>query len=242
MKHIHVPSHLKLPAFGLLPGDPGRAERIADAMDRANLVSENREFTLLTGSYRGTEVCVCSTGIGGPSAAIALEELSRLGVETFIRVGSAGGRQSEIPIGSVVALTGAYRGDGTSTAYLPTEFPAVADFEVTAAIIEAAVQSGLPYWLGIGYTRDAYYVRDEELDELLKQVGVVASEQEAAALFVVAASLGVRVGAILATDSNIWLPEQPSAAEKQRLFRRGERHAIQIALEAVVGLASKRRI
>ncbi len=240
MKHVRVPEGVELPRFALLPGDLGRAERIAEEMSTANLLSQNREFILYCGSYGGADLCVCSTGIGGPSASIALEELARMGVGIFIRVGSAGGRQPEIPIGSTVVLTAAYRGEGTSTAYLPPGFPAVADFDVTAALIGVARQSDQPFWHGVGYTRDAYYARDQTLDELLREAGVVAAEQEAATLFVVGAVLAVRVGAIVATDSNIWLPEQPLDEEKERLFRDGERRTIRIALDAVVRLNSQR--
>jgi uridine phosphorylase len=240
MRHVRVPEGIELPRFALLPGDPGRAERIAKEMDTADLLSQNREFILYYGSYGGVDLCVCSTGIGGPSAAIALEELARMGVAIFIRVGSAGGRQPEIPIGSSVVLTAAYRGEGTSAAYLPPRFPAVADFDATEALIRVARQSDQPFWYGVGYTRDAYYVRDQTLDEVLKKAGAVAAEQEAATLFVVGAVLAVKVGAIVATDSNIWLPEQPPNEEKERLFREGERRTIRIALDAVVRLNSQR--
>jgi uridine phosphorylase len=161
-----------------------------------------------------------------------------MGVGLFIRVGSAGGRQPDIPIGSAVVITAAYRGEGTSAAYLPPEFPAVADFDVTTALIDAARQSGQSFWHGVGYSRDAYYVRDQTHDELLRKAGVVAAEQEAAALFVVGTMSAVKVGAIVVTDSNIWLPKQPPAEEKERLFREGERRIIRIALDAVVRLNS----
>jgi len=233
MKHVQIPDGVELPRLALLPGDPGRAERIATHMDAADLLSQNREFSLYQGSYRGAGLCVCSTGIGGPSASIALEELARGGVSVFIRVGSAGGRQPEIPIGSAVILTAAYRGDGTSGAYLPPGFPAVADFDVTAALVGTARCSSQRFWCGVGYTRDAYYSRDHTLDELLKRAGVVAAEQEAATLFIVGAWLRVKVGAVVATDSNIWLKEQPAKRERELLFREGEKRSIQIALDTL---------
>jgi len=223
----------------LLPGDPGRARRIADRFDERRLVAENREYILFTGAYRGVPVSVCSTGIGGPSAAIALEELIRVGGRNFIRVGSCGGRQEHIPIGSLIVVTGAYRGEGTSRAYLPLGFPAVADLDITNGLIRAAESLGYEVFVGLGYTRDAYYVQDQELNRILKEAGVVAADNECSTLFVVGCLRGVRVGAVLATDSNIWLPEQPSLEEKERLFREGEKRAIDVALEAVRILAGK---
>lgn len=225
--------------YVLLPGDPGRVQRIAEQMDEAHLVAQNREYVVYTGTTRNVPVSVCSTGIGGPAASIAIEELVRVGAQVFIRVGSAGGRQEDIPIGTPIIITAAYRGEGTSKAYLPAEFPAVADLDVTNALVAAARESGHPYRVGIGFTRDAYYVQDKVLNELLKSVGVVAAEQEAALLFIVGAVRRVRVGAIVATDSNIWLPVQPTLEEKDKLFRVGEKKAIAIALRAVQLLAER---
>jgi len=238
MKHIPC-SREDVARFMLLPGDPGRAKRIAEKMDEAEFILRNREFTLYKGASGGIEVGVCSTGIGGPSASIVLEELVSTGAEVFIRVGSAGGRQPGIPIGTPIILTAAFRGDGTSTAYLPREFPAVADFRITKALVEAAERVGCQYRIGVGYTRDAYYKRDPGLDELLRDAGVVAAEQEAATLFVVGMYRGVKVGAIVATDSNIWLSPQPSREEKERAFAEGESHVIDIALRAVRILAGR---
>jgi uridine phosphorylase len=223
----------------LLPGDPGRVKRIAAQMDEAHLVAENREYVVYTGLTKNVPVSVCSTGIGGPAASIAMEELVKVGAQVFIRVGSAGGRQDDIAIGTPVIITAAYRGEGTSKAYLPVEFPAVADLDVTNALIAAARESGPPYRVGIGFTRDAYYVQDKVLNELLKSVGVVAAEQEASLLFIVGSVRRVHVGAIVSTDSNIWLPVQPTLEEKEKLFRVGEKKAIAIALRAVQILAEQ---
>ena len=123
--------------------------------------------------------------------------------------------------------------------YLPVEFPAVADLDVTNALVAAARESGQSYRVGIGFTRDAYYVQDKALNELLKSVGVVAAEQEASLLFIVGSMRRVRVGAIVSTDSNIWLPVQPTLEEKEKLFRVGEKKTIAIALRAVQLLAER---
>jgi uridine phosphorylase len=231
-KHIRcVPGDVA--RYVLLPGDPQRAKRIAARMNNARFVAENREFVVYTGTTAGVGVSVCSTGIGGPSASIALEELANVGASVFIRVGSAGGRQKSTPIGTPIVITAAYRGEGTSKAYLPAEFPAVADLDVTNALVAAAREQGEEYRVGIAFTRDAYYVQDQALNELLTQNRVEAAEQEASILFITGTHRGVRVGAVVATDSNIWLPEQPTLAEKEALYALGEKKVISIALRAV---------
>ena len=226
--------------YVLIPGDPGRADRIAQACKDAQLVAKHREYTLYTGTTsQGTPVSVCSTGIGGPSASIAVEELSRIGATHFIRVGSSGGRQPEIPIGSVVVATAAYRGEGTSQDYIPLPFPAVADIDVTQSLMKAAEQLGYPYYQGIVYTRDAFYRRDEALNKQLTEAGIVAAEQECATVFVVGSLLKLKVGAILGTDSNIWLQTQPSQEEKEKLYQKVEKATIDIALAAVDDLHAR---
>ncbi len=235
---VEVQKHIRckpgdVARYVLVPGDPGRARRIAQRFDEARLIAENREYVVFTGSYKGIPVSVCSTGIGGPSASIAIEELIRVGADTFIRVGSAGARQPDIGIGEVIVVTGAYRGDGTSVEYIPLPYPAMADLDVTQALCEATRRSGRVVRRGISFTRDAYYVRDDQLARQLTDAGVVCSEQECATLFVVASIRKARAGAVVGTDSNIWLKEQPSLREKEALFSVAERAVIEIALEAV---------
>ncbi len=238
-KHIRcVPGDVA--RYVLLPGDPARAGRIAEQMEGARLVAQNREYTIYTGESAGVGVSVCSTGIGGPSSAIAIEELANIGAEVFIRVGSSGGRQPDIPIGMPVVVTAAFRGEGTSNAYLPPEFPAVADLEVTNALIQAAQDSGENCRWGIGFSRDAFYRRDADLNEQLKDAGIVAAEMEASTMFIVGTCRHVQVGCVVATDSNIWLPEQPTLAEKEALYFEGERKVIRIALRAVQILEARR--
>jgi uridine phosphorylase len=219
----------------LLPGDPGRAERIAERFRDARLIARHREYVLYTGlTPAGTPISVCSTGIGGPSASIAVEELVRVGATHFIRVGSAGGRQPYVPIGSVVVVTGAYRGEGTSLDYIPVPYPAVADLDVTLSLRHAAEATlGARAFEGIVYTRDAFYRRDDGLNVRLREAGVIAAEQECSTIFVVGSMLGVKVGAILGTDSNILLPQQPTMAEKEALYRAVEATTITIAMDAV---------
>lgn len=220
--------------YVIIPGDPGRVKRIVAHMDDAVLLAENREYIVYTGSYQGVPVTVCSSGIGGPAASIAFEELIKLGAKVFIRVGSAGGRQPDTPIGTPVVITASYRGEGTSMVYLPAPFPAVADLDVTNALIQALKAQQVEYQAGLGFTRDAYYVQDKELNTLLTEAGVKAAEQEAAVLFIVGSKRGVKTGAVVSTDSNIYLEKQPTLEEKEELFFIGERKAILAALDATV--------
>lgn len=220
----------------LLPGDPERARRIADQLDSVEKISENREYVVYTGVKEGVDISVCSTGIGGPSAAIALEELAHLRAETFIRVGSAGGRQEDIPIGSTVILDSAVR-DGTSREYLPVIYPAVADFEVTLALKEAVSRMGEEVYIGTSFTRDAFYEQNQYLNQEFKNTRVVASEMECATLFIVGAKRGLKVGAIVGTDSNILQEKQLSLAEKDRLYMQAEKRTIRAAIRALISLS-----
>ena len=235
LKHIRC-AEGDIAPYVITPGDPGRVKRIVQLMDSADLLAENREYIVYTGIYKGVPLTVCSSGIGGPAASIAFEELIKLGAKVFIRVGSAGGRQKTIPIGTPVVITATYRGEGTSKAYLPPEFPAVADLDVTNALVDSLRAAAVPYRAGIGFCRDAYYIQDQQLNTLLTASGVLAAEQEAATLFIVGSYRGVKTGAVVSTDSNIWLEEQPTIEEKEQLYRQGEKLVIQAALNAVVRL------
>lgn len=235
LKHIRC-GQGDIAPYVIIPGDPGRVRRIVSQMDEAELKAENREYIVYTGSHKGAPITVCSSGIGGPAASIAFEELIKLGARVLIRVGSAGGRQPKTPIGTPIVITASYRGEGTSDAYLPTEFPAAASLDVTNALVYAMNQQEVVYQVGLGFTRDAYYVQDRDLNDTLTAAGVKAAEQEAATLFIVGAVRGVKTGAIVATDSNIWLEKQPTLEEKDALFGVGEQHAIRAALDAAADL------
>lgn len=216
----------------LIPGDPARAERIAAHLEGAREVIRNREYLGFTGTAGGVPISVCSTGIGGPSASIAVEELCNLGADTFIRVGSAGGRQPEIEVGNLAIVTAAHRDEGTALAYLPLGFPAVADLSVTQALIDTARGLGLRAFVGVATSRDAFYRKDPSLTELLTAQGhIVAAEQECATVFIVAQVRRARAGAVLAIDSNI-LREKLPPEEAERRFRAAEAAAIQVAIEA----------
>ena len=191
--------------YCFLPGDPGRCEAIASHFDNPVHVGMNREYNIYTGTLLGEKVSVCSTGIGGPSAAIAMEELHNIGVDTFIRVGTCGGISLDVQPGDVVVANGAIRFEHTSLEYAPLEFPAVADFDITAALKAASEELGYRTHVGVVQCKDSFYgqhapekspVSWELLQkwESWKRLGVKASEMESAALFVVAAAVGVRGG------------------------------------------------
>ena len=199
--------------YVILPGDPKRCAKIAKYFDNAELVVDSREYVTYTGYLDGVKVSVTSTGIGGPSASIAMEELVKIGADTFIRVGTCGGMQLEIEGGDAVIATGAIRMEGTSKEYAPIEFPAVADFGIVNALVNAAKKLGQKYHVGVSQCKDAFYGQHEpetmpvsyeliQKWEAWKRLGCLASEMESAALFVVASKLHVRVGSVFLVVAN----------------------------------------
>lgn len=199
--------------YVILPGDPKRCEKIAKHFDNAKFIADSREYVTYTGYLDGVKVSVTSTGIGGPSASIALEELVRVGADTFLRVGTCGGMQPEIMGGDLVIATGAIRMEGTSKEYAPIEFPAVANLDITNALVQAAKELKKKYHVGIVQCKDAFYGQHEPetkpVDyELINKwnawvrLGCKASEMESAALFVVGDYLKVRVGSSFLVVAN----------------------------------------
>lgn len=199
--------------YVILPGDPKRCEKIARHFDDAKLIADSREYVTYTGYLDGVKVSVTSTGIGGPSASIALEELVRVGADTFLRVGTCGGMQTEIMGGDLVIATGAIRMEGTSKEYAPIEFPAVANLDIINALVQAAKELNKKYHVGIVQCKDAFYGQHEPetkpVDyELVNKwnawvrLGCKASEMESAALFVVGDYLKVRVGSSFLVVAN----------------------------------------
>ena len=234
--------------YVFLPGDPGRCKAIAAHFDDAVFVSQNREYTIYTGTLLGEKVSVCSTGIGGPSAAIALEELHKIGADTFIRVGTTGGIALDVCSGDVVVATGAIRFEHTSWEYAPIEYPAVADFEVTSALVQAAKKLGKKTHTGIVQCKDSFYgqhdpkrmpVSYELLQkwEAWKRLGVKSSEMESATLFVVADALGVRCGSCFHV---VWNQEREKAGLDQE-----ESHdvlrSVEVCIEALKNLIRQDR-
>ncbi|HEY88813.1 MAG TPA: nucleoside phosphorylase [Thermoflexia bacterium] len=237
--------HLQLAAgdvgrYVLLPGDPGRCEKIAAFFDNPQKMAQNREYTTYTGTLLGEKVSVVSTGIGCPSAAIAVEELIKIGADTFIRVGTSGGMQPGTRTGEIAVVTAAIRDEGTTRHYLPLEFPAVADPTVVQALRQGAINLGLPFRTGVSHSKDSFYGEIEKermpLSEQLAarwkawvQGGAICSEMEAAALFIIAGIHRKRAGGVMMmVGKDEGLPE---TEEDKRLFH-GDR-AIRTAIEAL---------
>lgn len=226
--------------YAIIPGDPGRVEKIAAFLDNAKQVGNNREYNSYLGYLDGEKVLVVSTGIGGPSCAICVEELAKIGVDTFIRVGTCGGMQPNVKPGDVVISTGAIRQDGTSREYMPIEFPAVADFHVTSALYQAAQDLGYDNHIGVVQAKDSFYGQHSPesmptAPELLakwdawKRGGCLASEMEGATLFIVSAARGLRSGGVFHC---VWNQEvSQSAMPKER--KEDTSCAIKTAIEAI---------
>ena len=220
--HIHCAKG-EVGRYVILPGDPGRCPSIAALFDDAHLVARNREYTTYTGTLLGEKVSVCSTGIGGPSASIAMEELHQLGADTFIRTGTCGGIDLNVKSGDIVVATGAIRYEHTSLEYAPIEFPAVADFDITLALRQASEELGYCTHTGVVQCKDSFYgqhspEKSPVYYELLqkweswKRLGVKASEMESAAMFVVASALGCRCGSCFHV---VWNQEREKAGLDQ---------------------------
>ncbi len=199
--------------YVILPGDPKRCRLIAQYFDDPKLIADNREYVTYTGTLDGEPVSVTSTGIGGPSASIAMEELYRCGADTFIRVGTSGGMDLNVKSGDLVVANGAIRMEGTSKEYAPIEFPAVPDFDVTTALVEAAQALGQTYHVGVVQCKDSFYGQHSpetkpvgyELSakwDAWVKLGCKASEMESAAVFIVADYLHARAGSVLLVMAN----------------------------------------
>ncbi len=212
--HIHLkPGDVS--RYVLLPGDPDRVSKITKGWDDVKEVAKHREYLTHTGFYKGVRISVCSTGIGSPAAAIAVEELANIGADTFIRVGSTGSIREECKCGDLIISTGAVRLEGTSKEYVRTEYPAIASYDVVAALIEAAESLGYRYHVGVTASTDSFYCgqarpgfkgyRQSWIDDLipdLRAANVYNFEMEAAVVFTLAGIYGLRAGAICAVFAN----------------------------------------
>lgn len=242
-KQYHIPASVgEVGKYCILPGDPGRCEKIAAFFDEPVHLGTNREYCIYNGTICGEKVTVCSTGIGGPSTAIAVEELAACGADTFIRVGTCGGIALPVKAGDVVIANSAVRQDGTSVEYAPLMFPAVANSEVLFALIAAANEMENDYHVGVVQSKDSFYGqhRPEKMPtapQLLaqwdawKKLGVLASEMEASTLFVVSSLLGVRSGAVFST---VWNQERFDAGlDSDDTHHVDTEAAIRVAIEAI---------
>lgn len=216
--------------LAIMPGDPGRVAHIAELLDDPVPLASNREFTSMRGTVGGADVIVCSTGIGGPSTSIAVEELAQLGVTTFLRVGTTGAIQPHIEPGDVIVTTGAVRLDGASHHFAPPEFPAVPDFGCTTALVEAGRAAGVDLHIGVTASSDTFYPGQERYDTVSgrvtrrfrgslqewQELGVLNYEMEASTLFTMSAALGLRAGCVAGVLVNRTRDEIPAddAAER----------------------------
>ncbi|USE34744.1 uridine phosphorylase [Endozoicomonas sp. SCSIO W0465] len=210
--------------LAIVPGDPERVERIAERMDNPEKLASLREFTTWRGELEGESVVVCSTGIGGPSTSIAVEELAQLGIRTFLRVGTTGAIQPHITVGDVIITTGSIRLDGASRHFAPISYPAVANFQCTRALVDAAEQNGLNYWTGITASSDTFYPGQERYDTFTQRVrkelqgsleewqsmGVLNYEMESATLLTMCAAMGLKAGCVAGVIVNRTSNETPN--------------------------------
>ncbi len=226
--------------YVILPGDPKRCKKIAEHFEDAKLIADSREFVTYTGYLDGEKVSVTSTGIGGPSAAIAMEELVRCGADTFIRVGTCGGIDINVKGGDIVVATGSVRMDGTSKEYAPIEYPAVPNLDVTNALVQAGKELGFICHAGVVQGKDSFYGQHEPEQmptsyELLnkweawKRLGCLASEMESATLFIVASHLRVRCGADFLVMGN----QERNALGMENPIVHDTEAAICVAVEAI---------
>ncbi|MFA7637492.1 MAG: uridine phosphorylase [Monoglobales bacterium] len=235
--------------YAILPGDPGRVEKIAKYLDNPIFLNKNREYTTYIGSLNGRNVLVTSTGIGGPSTAIAVEELYQAGVKTFIRVGTCGGMQTDVLSGDLIIASGAVRMDGTSIQYTPIEFPAIASHDVAWAMAEAAKRLDKRHHIGVVQSKDSFYGQhspermpsgfelQNKWDAWIK-AGALASEMECATLYIVCSMLKARCGAVLGT---VWNQERAKMGLSNPEVH-NEADAIECAVEAVKILIDKDKL
>lgn len=229
--------------YAILPGDPERVERIKELLSDARDISFNREFKSATGFYKGVKVLAISTGIGGVSTGIAVEELKNIGVKTLIRIGSCGALQDDLKLGDLIIGNGAVRNDGTSSSYIEKGYPAVPDTDVLMAILESAKELGYSHRCGIIRSHDSFYTDEEEnIDNYWKSKGVLGADMESAALFVIGRLRGLRTASILnvvvESDGNLETGIN-EYVNGESLTAQGERKEIITALEAIVKLNNK---
>lgn len=229
------PKHIARYVF--CPGDQARAQKIADHFQDGYLVTDSRGYSVYSGTYDGVFMTACGTGMGGPTVAIALEELAHMGANTFVRVGSCGVFQPGQKPGDLIIASGTVRAGGTANAYLPPIFPAVPTFAVLRALVVAAEDLDIPFRVGVGVAGDAFYApRDPAWRQTMIQAGLVSVEMESDTLFVLGAYRGWRTAALYASDGT---PEEVKPEWGEAEFRQGEQRAIQVALAAMRSLAEQ---
>lgn len=228
--------------LALLPGDPNRVEKIAKLMNNPKYLINNREFTIWYAEISKKPIIICSTGIGGPSTSIAVEELAQLGIKTFLRIGTAGAIQPYIQIGNVLIINAAVRYDGASQHFAPIEFPAVADLSCSIALKKAAKLIGIKTYWGINVSSDTFYPGQERLDTYSgrviqkfrgsmkewKNMGVISYDMESATLLTMCASQGLKAGVVVGVIVNRSTKEIPNTTDLQN----AEYSSIKVGIEA----------
>ncbi|MFO8068520.1 MAG: nucleoside phosphorylase [Alkalibacterium sp.] len=237
--HIHL-TKKDGAGYALLPGDPERVSRVKAFLEAPVELAYNREYRSVKGMYKGVPLLVVSTGIGGPSTAIALEELKQIGVHTLIRIGSSGALQPNINIGELILSEGAVRDEGTSKAYISSNYPAISDHTVLTHLKMHAESLNIPHHVGLVRSHDSFYTDNEEtIDAFWSKQGILGSDMETAALLTLARLRGLRAASIL----NVVVPytgdlqsgiDQLQSGES--LTRKGEQYEIKVALETIVSL------
>ncbi len=235
--HIQLEESLNI-KYAILPGDPARVSRIAEQMENVEELGFNREYRALRGTYQGVPVLAMSTGMGGASMAIAVEELRNIGITHIVRIGSCGALQEGIGLGDLILVNAAVRDDGASHTYAPDPFPAVADPDLLAGCIRSGREKGFRCHVGLCRSHDSFYIdNNEEVSAAWSKRGVLGSDMETAALFTVARLRGVKAASIL-NNVVIWGEDTSEAigsyADGASLTARGERDEITVALEAFV--------
>ena len=226
--------------YAVLPGDPQRVERVKMLLENVQDIAFNREYKSCVGFYKGVKVMVISTGIGGASTGITVEELKNIGVETLIRIGSCGALQEGIKLGDLIIANGAVRDEGTSKAYIESIYPAVPDTEVLVSLIESAKELGYRYSLGKIRSHDSFYTdKEQEIDTYWSQKGILGADMESAALFVIGGLRNLKTASILnvVVESDGSLDEGiNSYVDGESITAQGEKKEILTALESIVRL------
>ena len=239
MKQPHICLDESLGIFyAVLPGDPARIDRIASLLEHPEELTYNREFRSLRGTYKGVNILAISTGIGGCSAGIAVEELHNIGVKAMIRTGSCGALQKNIGLGELIIVSGAVRDDGASKAYVPECFPAYADIELLSCVINAAEKNGVHYHEGLAHSHESFYHDDADaVSAFWSSRGVLGADMESAALYTISRLRGVKAASILnnvvlyGQDTSDGIGSYVDGADKTT---EGEKNELLVALEAFI--------
>jgi uridine phosphorylase len=240
---MEVQAHIRLTAedgakYALLPGDPGRIDHIKTFLTDVKELAYNREMRSVSGFYKGIKVLAVSTGMGGASTGIAVEELHNVGVEHMIRIGSCGALDPGMKLGDLLIVNGAVRDEGTSKSYVESAYPAIPDTTLLINVLEAAKECKVRYCVGKARSHDSFYIDgEEEINRYWSKRGILGSDMETAALFIIGSLRGVKTASILNTvvefEGNL-AEEINEFVDGDASAKQGEKNEILVALEAFV--------